>query len=407
MLRNSVFLMILIGCLTSFCVGSILSIGLSLLQLQDTTGEASATLNVVNLIAIGIAGLCLGNVLSRYQGFIIGFYSQIICAALLSSLLFINNSFLILFVFFLLALLMGADNPNNNTALNQLISDPKQKASIFAFYTSCCQFFIIVSPLLIYFIIAHLGHKIAIAFVVFIYLLNASLWFYMKSIQKINKIKEPSKRPIQRSYGVGFKCLWQISALRFLTINRILNNFLYTGAIVLLPLVLASITSDNIEFTAIQNSVFALSALGFVINGFVSSYYLRKFPSLVRFFVWGAPAFAIIAISFVLYLNFTQYSLYIMGFLLGIGQFYFRVSGITIGQAVTPSDNLAEVILVGDASVRVITALFSIVLLYAANFFSFPTLYGLCIFIGFCAPLFILHGLSIYLKGLEIKKSSA
>ncbi|WP_396584075.1 MFS transporter [Bartonella grahamii] len=308
---------------------------------------------------------------------------------------------------FLLALLMGADNPNNNTALNQLISDPKHKASIFAFYTSCCQFFIIVSPLLIYFIIAHLGHKIAIAFVVFIYLLNASLWFYMKYIQKINRIKEPSKRPIQRSYGVVFRCLWQISALRFLTINRILNNFLYTGAIVLLPLVLASITSDNIKFTAIQNSVFALSALGFVINGFVSSYYLRKFPSLVRFFVWGAPAFAIIAISFVLYLNFTQYSLYIMGFLLGIGQFYFRVSGITIGQAITPSDNLAEVILVGDASVRIITALFSIVLLYAANFFSFPTLYGLCIFIGFCAPLFILHGLSIYLKGLEIKKSAS
>nr|WP_275064665.1 MFS transporter [Bartonella sp. AU55XJBT] len=398
--------MILIGCLTSFCASGVLSIGLSLLQLQDKTGQASAALNVINLIAIGIAGFCLGNVLVRYQGFIIGFYSQIICAGLLSFLLFINNSVLILFVFFLLALLMGADNPNNNTALNKLIPDPKQKASIFAFYTSCCQFFIIVSPLLIYFIIAHFGHKIAIAFVVFVYLLNAGLWFHIKSIQQINKIKEPSKEATQRAYGAGFKYLWRISALRFLTINRILNNFLYTGALVLLPLILSSITSDNIQFTAIQNFIFALLALGFVINGFVSSYYLRKFPSLIRVFVWGAPAFAIIAISFVLYLNFTQYSLYIMGFLLGIGQFYFRVSGITIGQAVTPSDNLAEVILIGDASVRIITALFSIVLLYAANFFPFSTLYGLCIFIGFCAPLFILQGLSIYLKSLEIKEST-
>ncbi|WP_375626631.1 hypothetical protein [Bartonella sp. MU37NMGALS] len=159
--------------------------------------------------------------------------------------------------------------------------------------------------------------------------------------------------------------------MRFLTINRILNNFLYTGPIVLLPLVLASITSDNIEFTAIQNSIFALSALGFVVNGLISSYYLRKFPSLIRFFVWGTPAFAVIAISFVLYLNFTQYSLYIMVFLLGIGQFYFRVSGITIGQAITPSENLAEVILAGDASVRIITALFSIMLLYAGIFFHF------------------------------------
>ncbi|WP_208433506.1 MFS transporter [Bartonella taylorii] len=407
MLRNSVFLMILVGSLTSFCTGGVLSIGLSLLQLQDTTGETSATLNVINLIAIGIAGLCLGNVLARYQGFIIGFYSQIVCAGLLSFLLFINNPVLILLVFFLLALLMGADNPNNNSALNQLVPDPKQKASMFAFYTSCCQFFVIISPLLIYFIIAHLGHEMAIAFVVFIYLLNASLWFRINSIQQINRVKEPSKRPTQRAYGVGFRCLWRISALRFLTINRILNNFLYTGSIVLLPLVLASITSDNIKFTAIQNSIFALLALGFVVNGFVSSYYLRKSPSLIRFFVWGAPAFAIIAISSVLYLDFTKYSLYIMGFLLGVGQFYFRVSGITIGQAVTPSENLAEVILVGDASVRIITALFSIVLLYAANFFSFSILYKLCISIGFCAPLFILQGLFIYLKGLAIKKSVA
>ncbi len=99
-MRNSVFLMILIGCLTSFCASGVLSIGLSLLQFQDTTGKASATLNVVNLIAIGIAGLCLENVLVRYQGFIIGFYSQIICACLLSFLLFINNPVLILFVFF-------------------------------------------------------------------------------------------------------------------------------------------------------------------------------------------------------------------------------------------------------------------------------------------------------------------
>ncbi len=300
---------------------------------------------------------------------------------------------------------MGADNPNNNTVLNKLIPDPKQKASIFAFYTSYCQFFIIVSPLLIYFIIVRFGHKIAIAFVVFVYLLNAGLWFHIKSIQQINRIKEPSKEATQRTYGVGFKCLWRISALCFLTINRILNNFLYTGALILLPLVLASITSDNIKFTAFQNSIFALSALGFVVNGFVSSYYLRKIPSLIRFFVWGVPAFAIIAIFLALYLNFNQYFLYIMDFLLGIGQFYFRVSGITIGQAVTPSDNLAEVILVGDASVRIITALFSIVLLYAATFFSFPILYSFCIFIGCFAPLLILQGLSIYLKGLEIKES--
>ncbi|WP_375609646.1 MULTISPECIES: MFS transporter [unclassified Bartonella] len=399
--------MILIGSLTSFCTSGVLSISLSLLQLQDTTGEASAALNVVNLIAIGIAGLCLGNVLARYQGFVIGFYSQIICAGLLSFLLFINNSMLILFVFFLLALLKGADNPNNNTALNQLIQNPKQKASVFAFYTSCCQFFVIISPLLIYFIIAYLGHEIAIVFVVFIYLLNAGLWFRINSIQQINRIKKPSKRSTQRAYGVGFKCLWHISALRFLTINRILNNFLYTGSLVLLPLVLASLTSDNIKFTAIQNSIFSLLALGFVINGLVSSYYLRKYPSLIRFFVWGASVLAIIAISSVLYLNFTQYSLYIMGFLLGIGQFYFRVSGITIGQAVTPSENLAEVTLVSEASVRIITALFSIVLLYAEKFFSFSILYVLCVFIGFCAPLFILHGLSIYIQSLEIKESAA
>ncbi|MET3589486.1 hypothetical protein ABID23_000568 [Bartonella silvatica] len=73
----------------------------------------------------------------------------------------------------------------------------------------------------------------------------------------------------QRAYGIGFRCLWRISALRFLTINRILNNALYTGAIALLPLVLVSITSNNIKFTSIQNSIFSLLVLGFVTNGFI------------------------------------------------------------------------------------------------------------------------------------------
>ncbi|UNF29231.1 hypothetical protein [Bartonella krasnovii] len=38
----------------------------SLLQLQDKKGQASAALNLINLIAIGIAGFYLGNVLAHY-----------------------------------------------------------------------------------------------------------------------------------------------------------------------------------------------------------------------------------------------------------------------------------------------------------------------------------------------------
>ncbi|MET3589487.1 hypothetical protein ABID23_000569 [Bartonella silvatica] len=45
-MRSSIFLMILIGSLTSFCASGVLSIDLSLLQLQDTTGKASATLKM-------------------------------------------------------------------------------------------------------------------------------------------------------------------------------------------------------------------------------------------------------------------------------------------------------------------------------------------------------------------------
>lgn len=41
-----------------------------------------------------------------------------------------------------------------------------------------------------------------------------------------------------------------------------------------------------------------------------------------------------------------------------------------------------------------------------ASAFAFSILYSLCIFIGFCASLFILQGLSIYLKSLERKESA-
>lgn len=371
---------------------------------MDSKGAASAYINISNMLAISVAGLCLGGVLYRHQGFSIGFYSPLICAVLLSLVFFVQSPLAINVIIFSISLATGLDNPNNNSVLNSFIKENREKARIFAIYTTCSQFFVIISPLIASFLIVKYSHYFAILVIIASYLLNSLIWFFTPFLRKITFEKQQTDRGKNRAHWHGSQLLWRIPALRDLTVNRILNNFLYTGTLVLLPIMVTHNTQENVRFTIAQNFILSLIGMGFILNGTISSYLLKKTPQLAVYFVRGATAVALIGMIIALISDFQERALYVMAFLLGYGQFYFRVSGMTLGQAVTPPEHLGEVILAGDALVRGVTALYALFLLLLVNILGLTGPYLFFMVLGAFAPVFATKGAAIYLKTLKAEK---
>lgn len=392
-----------IGCLSCFSSISVLSVCSALLQLRDSMGGASSYINVANMLAISIAGLSLGGVLYRYQGFLIGFYAPLICALLLSLLFLTKNAIALYLITFFISLVTGLDNPNNNSVLNSFIQKKEEKARLFSLYTTGAQFSVIISPLIISLLIVNLGYNFAIATIIISYLLNAFLWFAVPFLKtaSFNLHKNTQQK---KSYWHGSQLLWHILALRHLTLNRILNNFLYTGILLLFPIMLAYNTQDNISFALIQNFILTLIGTGFVLNGAFSSYLLKKRPQLVIYFVHGATLLAFTGAFIALVCHFHTYALYSTAFLLGFGQFYFRVSGMTLGQAITPTEHLGEVILTGDAIVRGVTVLYSLLLLPFVNIFGPIGPSIIFMVLGAFAPLYARKAMNTYLQTLGSTK---
>ena len=110
---------------------------------------------------------------------------------------------------------------------------------------------------------------------------------------------------------------------------------------------------------------------------------------------------SVIAFTAIILYVFTQsiITLFIMGFIAGIGQFLFRISGMTLGQAITPEDKLSEVILAGDTIVRGVTAIYSMLFIILMNHFNNnPLILFFIGFLGLAAPFYLCEACIIYKK---------
>ena len=393
----NIFAIILVGCLTQFSGIGVIATAISKLELVDSSGAFSSSVSIANTLGISFTGILLGGLLARYQGFRIGFFAPLFSSLMIPPLIFTNNIYVILAIVFFLSIIIGLDNPNNNSSLNKMIKDKKDKAHTFTKYTTAMQSSVIVSPLLSAGIVVYFGHEISFMFFMLFYLLTCLPWVLSKELRQLASNKDLQSQNL----WCGYKIIMDNPALRGLTISRILNNLLFTGLIVLIPMMVAKASSTNEQFTFIQNVVLSLISAGFVVNGLVSNNILKIHPTLASTFAKVSTLFAAIAIAVSASFGFAEYSLYVMALMIGWGQFYFRISGMTLGQAVTPQEHLGEVILASDTLVRGITAGYSVCLLFLVDAYdSFVPLFIFCI-IGSAAPAFLNRCSKIYRDGLS------
>ncbi|MCC2520601.1 MFS transporter [Vibrio coralliilyticus] len=393
----NILAIILVGCLTQFSSLGVIATAISKLELVDSSGAFSSSVSIANTLGISFTGVLLGGLLARYQGFRIGFFAPLFSSLLIPPLIFTSNIYVILVIIFSISIIIGLDNPNNNSSLNKLIKDKKDKAHTFTKYTTAMQSSVIISPLLSAAIVVYFGHDMSFMFFMFFYALTCLPWIASKELRKLSS----SVNTHDRGSWEGYKIIMDSPALRGLTISRILNNLLFTGLIVLIPMMVAKASTTNEQFTFIQNIVLSLISASFVINGLVSNNILKNQPTLAATFAKMSTLFAALAIAVSASFGFSEYSLYLMALMIGWGQFYFRISGMTLGQAVTPQEHLGEVILASDTLVRGITAGYSVCLLFLVNVYdSFVPLFVFCI-IGSAAPIFLSQSSKIYKDGIE------
>ena len=137
-----------ISSLTQFASLGVIATAISQLHSIDASGSLSASVSIANVIGISFAGLFLGSLLNKFQGFSLGFVSPLVSILFVLPLPFIHEYYLILGSVILISIVAGLDNPNNNSTLNKLIVDPKEKAHVFSKYSTISQASVLLSPLL-------------------------------------------------------------------------------------------------------------------------------------------------------------------------------------------------------------------------------------------------------------------
>jgi hypothetical protein len=150
----------------------------------------------------------------------------------------------------------------------------------------------------------------------------------------------------------GFKEIIHNSGLMRMTVFRMLNHITTIAYFVSLPILVAKIAQGNSQMNA-QLYSYSISSYntGFILSGLWGSFYLRKQPNRIIFFLKISPILIGLSIVIAFYVRNPIY-LFSTSVLYGIGLYLFRTGNSTIGLALAKREKLAHVILAGDATVK-------------------------------------------------------
>jgi Major Facilitator Superfamily len=315
-------------------------------------GFASSGIQLIYYLGIGCVGLLGGVILQRWSAITLGIFGPLLSACIVFYLASLDGIPLFLGFpsIFLIFLLNGIDHPNNLRFFNEVVST-SQKISFFSFTESITAVFQLISPLLAGAIIV--GFSIKACFIIdgCTYLISAIPWLIIK--RKIKVQEAISELPLSKiSFFVGFRVLYEHAEVRSLTISRLLNNLAYVTCTTAIPLVIAIMVNRNQDFFTYQLAVTnALISTGFIGAGLIGARISRNNNNIISLVylssILGFTSCLLLISSLTL-----LPLLYLSTFLLGIGTYCFRISGMTLGQAFTPSTILGPVIIAGDTVVR-------------------------------------------------------
>lgn len=315
---------------------------------ENPEGFASSAIQLMYYLGIGCVGFIGGGILQKWSAVTLGIAGPLVSALIVFYLsTFDAIPFFIGFpAIFLIFVLNGIDHPNNLRFLSESL-DKDHKLSFFSFAESISAVLQIISPLLAGVIIANAGVKACFIIDGCTYLFSIIPWLIVK-----RKIEIKQEIPEKINYFLGFQVLYTNPQVRDLTISRLLNNLAYVTCTTAIPLIIAHIANKDQDFFTYQLAIAnTLTSTGFIGAGLfaalvtrnskdvVTLVYLASFLALGSCIVLGA------AIMF-------PSMLYVSAFILGVGTYCFRLSGMTLGQAFTPHSALGPVIIAGDTLVR-------------------------------------------------------
>jgi hypothetical protein len=171
-----------------------------------------------------------------------------------------------------------------------------------------------------------------------------------------------------------------------------LNNLAYVGWTTSLPLLLARLAKGNSNLFATDQGIsMTLVSLGFLSSSLLGGFLGSKKP-LISLFVWAASFLGFFSVLLLGTSLLFETSLYLSAFLSGVGTYCFRISGMTLGQAFTPPEDLGSVIIAGDALVRGWSFLVSLLVIGAFQIHNYFNMHELLLIL--CIT--FLPGLSLF-----------
>jgi len=248
----------------------------------------------------------------------------------------------------LIFLISGIDHPNNLRFFNEVIAE-KKKMKFFSIKEGTTYFIGLITPVLAAFIIKYWGSRTCFLIDGGTYVLSCLPWLILKKNQQTVKLL-PEKKVV--NWFIGFKLLIKDQNIRILNISRLLNNLAYVTWTTSLPLLIARIANRDTDlFAQKQGLSVSLVSGGFLLASLLGTLF-AKHQKLMTMIVWGSSLLGFSSVVLLALALFKSEILYISAFLLGVGTYCFRISGMTLGQAFTPEKVLGSVIVAGDTVVR-------------------------------------------------------
>lgn len=333
--------------------GSLMSsVALSALIFSQTnSGKGAAELQALSLFGIAVAGIFGGFILSRVCAIRLGIVSPLLAMALLAPFALTHEFIptkMIYTTVLCLSILSGLEHPNLIRVINWNL-DAEAKTKSFSRFQTMTQGLMIFSPFAAGVLISKIGFSSCILIDIATYAASALAWL---SVKHIGLTTVDARHSSERKFWEGYIALTSHRSVRTLNLFRILTNVSYVSFNVCLPIFVSGLVEgDADKFAALQGAALAALNTGFVIVGLLVGLFLKdqqrwiaRWSQISVFIGFGSV--------FLASMNINIMGLFAASFFVGVGTYFFRVSGMTLGSILTPPNLLGPVIVAGDTVVR-------------------------------------------------------
>lgn len=370
--------------LTSFATlgTDLIMIGFPIYMLQiGKSASNSALFSVLAVFGVIISSLIGTKIISKLQGSKLGILSTLLSILILlvlqSTSSFYNTNFVYAFALILI-IINGLELPNTNTSIFRLFGNHENILSkINIFYSVSTEAMSLITPIFIVIILRYSNMQVLIILSVICYMLSIIPWFlfYLNPIEIQNSSSNSS---------LIYKDIWHNKNLKWFTLTRIGNGFVFSTVAVAVPFTIIWINKHVSTFDITENQAFYKFLTGsmFVVLGLLIAK-LTIPLTFMKNLLFLAPCLAAIS-GLIMFQNPSQMTFILFALSIGTGTFLGRVSSIFIGQNITPKHIMAETILVGDMTTRIGNLLVSLLFIGLANKFteSLPLIFMILLIFG-------------------------